>query len=218
MPVPMLRLVFPHQFEALVVERRDHLARKLGAGPGGRIGVDDTYGRHRHGDDEPGGISLISGKGKDENMSQAARLREMMRQDALETIEPDADLDEVAGNMAFGGTTTSADKSAGVDEPHVDELDKEGVDAAPIDWEAQVEGVQRVLAMDVSRAYGVRRLVITVSDCRDLSAFQPSTHLSYLLDLLRTEHLYCFWCGCKYNTVEEMDGPGGCPGDDEDDH
>jgi hypothetical protein len=151
-PVPLLRLVFPHQFDALVVERRDHLARKLGAGPGGRVGVDDTYGSHRRGDDETSGISLINGKGKDENMSQAARLREMMKQDALEAIEPDVDLDEGAGNMAFGGTTTNNSKSIGVDEPHVDELDKEGVDAAPIDWEAQVEGVQRVLAMDVSCA------------------------------------------------------------------
>ena len=168
MPVPLLRLVFPHQFEALVVERRDHLARKLGAGPGGRVGVDDTYDSHRRGVDEAGGVSLISGKGKDENMSQAARLREMMRQDALETIEPDADLDdEVAGDMAFGGTATNVGRSAQVDdEPHIDELDKEGVDAASIDWEAQVEGVQRVLGMDVSwskRAF-MPPLIIEISD------------------------------------------------------
>ena len=47
---------------------------------------------------------------------------------------------------------------------------------------------------------------------------QPPTHLSYLIDSLRIDHLYCFWCAARYGSVEEMDAPGGCPGTEEDDH
>jgi hypothetical protein len=43
-------------------------------------------------------------------------------------------------------------------------------------------------------------------------------HLAYLVSQLRHEHTFCFWCGSKYASFEEMDGPGGCPGEDEDDH
>ena len=47
---------------------------------------------------------------------------------------------------------------------------------------------------------------------------QAPTHLSYLIDSLRIDHLYCFWCAARYGSVEEMNAPGGCPGEDEDDH
>lgn len=47
---------------------------------------------------------------------------------------------------------------------------------------------------------------------------QPKDHLKYLLSQLRHEHLYCLWCSFKYKSYDEMDGSGGCPGEEEDDH
>ncbi|EIW72125.1 hypothetical protein TREMEDRAFT_25391, partial [Tremella mesenterica DSM 1558] len=63
-----------------------------------------------------------------------------------------------------------------------------------IDWEKEVPGSKRVLSM------------------------KSDEYPAYLLSQLRTEHLFCFWCGYKYSSFEEMDGPGGCPGEEEDDH
>ncbi|KAL1410825.1 hypothetical protein Q8F55_001768 [Vanrija albida] len=57
-----------------------------------------------------------------------------------------------------------------------------------------------------------------VSPTKRVLAFTPQEHLAYLVSQLRTEHLFCFWCGSKYASFDEMDGPGGCPGEDEDDH
>ncbi|KAI5452844.1 hypothetical protein NCC49_006384 [Naganishia albida] len=63
-----------------------------------------------------------------------------------------------------------------------------------VDWRSYLPGVQRVLHMS------------------------PAEHLAFLVDSLRVEHLYCFWCAAKYASVQEMEGPGGCPGTEEDDH
>lgn len=47
---------------------------------------------------------------------------------------------------------------------------------------------------------------------------QAADNLAYLVSQLRHEHLFCFWCATKYSSWEEMEGPGGCPGEEEDDH
>jgi len=155
-PIPLLRLVFPMQCDALIAQRRDHLARKLGAGPGGRVGIDDTYGHYGRrteggasGSEDLGGISMIRGMSKDDNMSQAARLKAMMQLDALESIEPDVDLEDGDGDLAFAGAFGAGPKK--VDESITEEtaLDADTVDMAPIDWSTHVEGVQRVLGMEV---------------------------------------------------------------------
>lgn len=46
------------------------------------------------------------------------------------------------------------------------------------------------------------------------NALPPAERLGKVLNHLRTEHFYCFWCKCKYPD-EEMDE---CPGPDEEDH
>ncbi|KAJ9117532.1 hypothetical protein QFC22_004382 [Naganishia vaughanmartiniae] len=68
------------------------------------------------------------------------------------------------------------------------------LDDEQVDWASFVPGVQRVLAMS------------------------PSEHLTYLVSSLRADHLYCFWCAARYGSVQEMEGPGGCPGEEEEDH
>lgn len=40
--------------------------------------------------------------------------------------------------------------------------------------------------------------------------------LRLLLEYLRSHHLYCLYCGCKFNDIEDMNQS--CPGIDEDDH
>ncbi|GHJ85157.1 hypothetical protein NliqN6_1559 [Naganishia liquefaciens] len=74
------------------------------------------------------------------------------------------------------------------------EQGKEGEPEVDVDWASFIPSVHRVLRMDAP------------------------THLSYLIDSLRIDHLYCFWCAARYGSVEEMNAPGGCPGEDEDDH
>lgn len=94
----------------------------------------------------------------------------------------------------------------GVEESRVERLRREGegegeqhehkeeVDYKDVDWEEMVPGTKRVLSMD------------------------PATYLTFTVDQLRHEHLFCFWCAYKYKSYEEMEGPGGCPGEEEDDH
>ena len=43
---------------------------------------------------------------------------------------------------------------------------------------------------------------------------QDRFHL--VLSYLRDKHAYCFWCGVKYDSEEEIESQ--CPGPDEDDH
>jgi hypothetical protein len=46
------------------------------------------------------------------------------------------------------------------------------------------------------------------------NALDPHERLRRLVMYLREKHRYCFWCKCRYKTVE-MDG---CPGVTEEDH
>ncbi|KAI9633819.1 uncharacterized protein MKK02DRAFT_38480 [Dioszegia hungarica] len=61
-------------------------------------------------------------------------------------------------------------------------------------WQDEVSGTKKVLSMDTE------------------------SYFTFLLSQLRHEHLFCFWCGYKYGSYEEMEGAGGCPGTEEDDH
>ncbi|PLW09619.1 hypothetical protein PCANC_24952 [Puccinia coronata f. sp. avenae] len=47
-------------------------------------------------------------------------------------------------------------------------------------------------------------------------ALEPSTRLSCTLGYLREEYFYCIWCGCQYESLEELNQE--CPGEEEDDH
>lgn len=46
--------------------------------------------------------------------------------------------------------------------------------------------------------------------------YEPHEKLELVNDYLRTTHLYCHWCGVKYETVEDMET--NCPGPTRDDH
>lgn len=80
-----------------------------------------------------------------------------------------------------------------------------------VDWASYIPGVQRVLHMSV------RPFPLCLHSL-EADPAKPAEHLAYLVDSLRVEHLYCFWCAAKYGSVQEMEGPGGCPGTEEDDH
>lgn len=45
---------------------------------------------------------------------------------------------------------------------------------------------------------------------------QAQDRLHLVLSYLRDKHAYCFWCGVKYDSEEEIQIQ--CPGSDEDDH
>lgn len=45
---------------------------------------------------------------------------------------------------------------------------------------------------------------------------QAQDQLHLVLSYLRDKHAYCFWCGVKYESEEDMQSQ--CPGPDEDDH
>ncbi|GBB86098.1 hypothetical protein RclHR1_12550007 [Rhizophagus clarus] len=45
---------------------------------------------------------------------------------------------------------------------------------------------------------------------------KPSEKLDHILRYLRETYYYCFWCGCEYDSVEEIDQE--CPGYEEEDH
>ena len=45
---------------------------------------------------------------------------------------------------------------------------------------------------------------------------KPVERLSRVLEYLRSEHHYCFWCGTQYRSADEMAEE--CPGPDEDMH
>lgn len=85
-----------------------------------------------------------------------------------------------------------------------------------IDWKEMVSGTKKVLAMDVRTQPRPSQVSPPLTRIKLMQ--QSETHLRFLLSQLRNEHLYCLWCATKYSSFEEMDGPGGCPGEDEDDH
>lgn len=118
-------------------------------------------------------------------------------------------LDENGDELARGDDDGSVDgdpppptKRHSGEEDHVEAAAAEGDEQQrtfndgpdPIDWRSHESGVKRVLSLD------------------------PTSHLSFLVDELRQKHLYCFWCQSAYASFEEMEGPGGCPGEEEDDH
>lgn len=142
-PTPLLRLIFDLEAESLIRERQEYLARKLGAGSGGRVGVDDTYG---HAEDLAGGT--VRARGTKENMSEAASLKEMMRLDALEENEGDLEADDDE-DLTFGGGLVKQKQSEVVENEAIAVVQDE-VDIAPINWQEQVEGVNRVLTLNVS--------------------------------------------------------------------
>lgn len=85
-------------------------------------------------------------------MSEAHRLKEMMQRDMLQDVGDDEE-DEEEGKITFAagyGGVKAEGKGPALDE---DEKGiKDEVDTAPINWVEQVDGVKRVLEMDVSRA------------------------------------------------------------------
>ncbi|WWD19871.1 hypothetical protein CI109_104339 [Kwoniella shandongensis] len=136
----------------------------------------------------------IVSHGKEENLSAAERMREQIRRDMLSDLAGDDDDDEEEGVVRFGtGTETITEKKAHGD----DQLRGRGKtkdEYEGVKWEEHVPGVKRVLSMD------------------------PATYLTFVVDQLRHEHMFCFWCAYKYKSFGEMEGPGGCPGEEEDDH
>lgn len=85
-------------------------------------------------------------------MSQAQRLKEMMQRDMLQEVEGDEEGEEdgegkVVFAAGYGGVKLEGKGTVKDDDE--DEI-KDEVDIAPINWEEQVDGVKRVLAMDVS--------------------------------------------------------------------
>ncbi|EAL19884.1 hypothetical protein CNBG0270 [Cryptococcus deneoformans B-3501A] len=142
-------------------------------------------------------LPKLSSFGKEENISAAERLREQMRRDMLTDLDLGADRGEEdeEGVLRFGVEESRVERlrreGEGEGEQHEH---KEEVDYKDVDWEEMVPGTKRVLSMD------------------------PATYLTFTVDQLRHEHLFCFWCAYKYKSYEEMEGPGGCPGEEEDDH
>ncbi|TYJ58984.1 hypothetical protein B9479_000423 [Cryptococcus floricola] len=139
----------------------------------------------------------IVAHGKEENKSEAERLREQMRRDMLSDI----DGAEVGGDeekdVKFGVGPDTPPKREKVED---EEKKKEGEqveekeDYEGVDWEEHVAGTKRVLSME------------------------PGEYLTFIVNQLRHEHLFCFWCAYKYSSWDELEGPGGCPGEEEDDH
>ena len=58
------------------------------------------------------------------------------------------------------------------------------------------------------REEAVEEEVVAVDD--------PSERLQEHVQYLRMQHLYCFWCGCGYRSVQELGEQ--CPGNEEDAH
>lgn len=145
-------------------------------------------------------------------ISQAERLRERMRKDMLSDLHGDGELgggsdkEDDALDRPFGVQDSLKRKRA---EGGREDEDGPVLQEDDLDWDSEVQGTKRVLAMDVSSfplAFGPGLTL------------QPKQYLDFLVSQLRQEHLYCMWCSYKYGNYEEMDGPGGCPGEDEDDH
>ncbi|WWC91949.1 uncharacterized protein L201_006901 [Kwoniella dendrophila CBS 6074] len=146
----------------------------------------------------------IGGYEKQSNLSAAEKIREQMRKDMLSSSssssnnlhinDDDEDYDGEDGIMKFGvmkneNSIEREEQGKKLEQIKIQEDKYQGVN-----WNEHVEGSKRVLSMD------------------------PSTYLQFVISQLRNEHLYCFWCSYKYNSFDEMESSGGCPGEDEDDH
>ncbi|EOR04945.1 Coiled-coil domain-containing protein 75 [Wallemia ichthyophaga EXF-994] len=55
-----------------------------------------------------------------------------------------------------------------------------------------------------------------VQQCKDFIKLDPIVRLRFTQEYAREVHSYCFWCGCKYQSKQDMNE--NCPGFDEDDH
>ncbi|KAK8853443.1 hypothetical protein IAR55_004149 [Kwoniella newhampshirensis] len=137
----------------------------------------------------------ILSHGKQENLSAAEKMREQIRRDMLTDLGDGGDDSEDEDGVVRFGTGISAErKHDDMEERQGKTGDGETETYEGVNWEDMVSGVKRVLAMD------------------------PATYLTFVVDQLRNEYLFCFWCAYKYRSFEEMDEPGGCPGEEEDDH
>lgn len=56
----------------------------------------------------------------------------------------------------------------------------------------------------------------TIEEAAQFLCLNPVERLSHVLQYLREEHHYCFWCGTQYRSADEMAEE--CPGPDEDMH
>ncbi|OCF30937.1 hypothetical protein I316_07465 [Kwoniella heveanensis BCC8398] len=126
------------------------------------------------------------------NLSAAEKMREQIRRDMLSDLHgPDEDEDDEGGVVRFGILPDKDDqKREAIKDATVTGRD----DTAGVIWDEMVSGAKRVLAMD------------------------PEAYLNFVVDQLRHEYLFCFWCAYRYKSYDEMEGPGGCPGEEEDDH
>jgi hypothetical protein len=147
----------------------------------------------------------VLGSAAEKNVSAAERLREQMRRDMLSELGTEDDILSVGKSRTEGDASAAAKASATMDEVVLDET-------SGVDWDEQVSGTKRVLSMDVS----AKDESVPADALTPLA--QSVTHLRFLLSQLRHEHLFCFWCAFKYASYDEMEGPGGCPGEEEDDH
>ena len=57
-------------------------------------------------------------------------------------------------------------------------------------------------------------VILDVMHC--VMLLQAQDRLTLMLDYLRREYAYCFWCGTQYEDAEDMEN--NCPGPDEDAH
>ncbi|ORY31652.1 hypothetical protein BCR39DRAFT_493693 [Naematelia encephala] len=136
----------------------------------------------------PSPSEAIQGQPVQRNLTAAEKLREEMRRDMLTQLGGEEDSDNDEDDDLAFGKI-----SRQVDEkPERKKQSLEDWDG--IDWAEMVSGAKKVLSME------------------------PKTHLTFLVDQLRHEYLFCFWCAHRYKSWEELEGPGGCPGVDEDDH
>lgn len=74
-----------------------------------------------------------------------------------------------------------------------------------------IEEAAQFLRLNVSACFFSSRYKIN-----RLSIAKPVERLSRVLQYLREEHHYCFWCGTQYRSADEMGEE--CPGPDEDMH
>ena len=138
------------------------------------------------------------GSGEDRSIEE--RLREQMRADALQPLDDD---DGVA----------SSPKNA--------DLNSESHLSPKL-----VEDAAQFLCLNVSTDHNRPRL----SSCAPLFFFpfpwhwlitcdncdKPAERLDHILEYMRAEYHYCFWCGTQYKSSDEMQEE--CPGPEEDMH
>jgi hypothetical protein len=142
--------------------------------------------------------SWSDGKGEEGLIEE--RLREQMRADALQPLDDD-DVDDVV-------VVANAESDL------------------PQKW---IEDAAQFLRLNVSE----HNLLTAVRGCRlhsrasfffsrspsqlaDITCDKPAERLERILEYLRAEYHYCFWCGTQYKSSDEMLQE--CPGSEEDMH